>query len=122
MTADQADPTCQRACASAEVCDRSMQAAAWIAMNGVGLALVMPCAQSIMAEAFPSQERGRAFGMLFTLSAFGEWRLPSVEVPPAMSAPLERAWHAERWTGSQGACWLTSWPSHSAGSSWARLR
>ena len=45
-------------------------------MNGVGLALVMPCAQSIMAEAFPCEERGRAFGMLFTLSAFGEQGRP----------------------------------------------
>lgn len=53
-----------------------MQAAVWIAMNGVGLALVMPCAQSIMAEAFPCEERGRAFGMLFTLSAFGEQGRP----------------------------------------------
>ena len=62
----------------------SVQAAAWTALNGIGLALVMPCAQSIMAEAFPSQERGRAFGALFTLSAFGECSLWKGKASPEM--------------------------------------
>ena len=47
------------------------QAAVWTALNGLGLALVMPCAQSIMAEIYAAKDRGRAFGTLFTLSAFG---------------------------------------------------
>jgi MFS family permease len=48
------------------------QAAAWCALNGVGLALVMPCVQSIIAEVYRAKSRGRAFGIIFTTSAFGE--------------------------------------------------
>ena len=48
------------------------QAAAWSAMNGIGLALVLPCVQSIMAEIYRARERGRAFGGLFTISACGD--------------------------------------------------
>ena len=48
-----------------------MQAAAWTALNGVGLALVMPCVQAILAEVYYARQRGRAFGLLFTISAFG---------------------------------------------------
>ena len=36
-----------------------------------GLALVLPCVQSIMAEVYRARERGRAFGGLFTISACG---------------------------------------------------
>ena len=72
------------------------QAAAWTGMNGLGLALVMPCAQSIMAEVFSAKERGRAFGTLFTLSAVGKRLLldfylaPSPLQLPSNIAP--RAW------------------------------
>ncbi len=48
------------------------QAAAWCALNGVGLALVMPCVQSIIAEVYRAKSRGRAFGIIFTTSALGE--------------------------------------------------
>ena len=48
-----------------------MQAAAWAALNGVGLALVMPCVQAILAEVYYARQRGRAFGLLFTISALG---------------------------------------------------
>ena len=48
-----------------------MQAAAWTALNGAGLALVMPCVQAILAEVYYARQRGRAFGLLFTISAFG---------------------------------------------------
>ncbi len=47
------------------------QAAAWCALNGVGLALVMPCVQSIIAEVYHARQRGRAFGTIFTVSALG---------------------------------------------------
>ena len=50
---------------------RVHQAAAWTALNGVGLALVMPCVQAILAEVYYARQRGRAFGLLFTISAFG---------------------------------------------------
>ncbi|CAL8463805.1 g3339 [Coccomyxa elongata] len=47
------------------------EAAAWCALNGVGLALVMPCVQSIIAEVYRAKSRGKAFGVIFTASALG---------------------------------------------------
>ncbi|BDA48914.1 hypothetical protein COCOBI_13-0230 [Coccomyxa sp. Obi] len=47
------------------------QAAAWCALNGLGLALVMPCVQSVIAEVYTAKQRGRAFGTIFTVSALG---------------------------------------------------
>ena len=52
-------------------CGLLVQAAAWAALNGVGLALVMPCVQAILAEVYYARQRGRAFGLLFTISALG---------------------------------------------------
>ena len=48
-----------------------LQAAAWCAVNGLGLAMVIPCIQSILAEVWVAKYRGRAFGSLFTISALG---------------------------------------------------
>ena len=39
---------------------------------GLGLALVLPCAQSVLADYFIPEQRGRAFGFMFTLAALGE--------------------------------------------------
>ncbi len=50
----------------------SAQATAWAALSGIGLALVIPCVQAIVAELYSPYERGRAFGFLFTVSALGE--------------------------------------------------
>ena len=50
----------------------SPQATAWAALSGIGLALVIPCVQAIVAELYSPYERGRAFGFLFTVSALGE--------------------------------------------------
>ncbi|BDA40595.1 hypothetical protein COCOBI_01-2480 [Coccomyxa sp. Obi] len=47
------------------------QAVIWAALSGVGLALVLPCVQAIIAELYTAFERGRAFGFLFTVSALG---------------------------------------------------
>ncbi|CAL5221084.1 g3211 [Coccomyxa viridis] len=47
------------------------EAAAWCALNGLGLAMVIPCIQSILAEVWVAKHRGRAFGSLFTISALG---------------------------------------------------
>jgi MFS family permease len=44
---------------------------AWAAFNGVGLALVLPCAQSIVADYYRPELRGRAFGFMFTMAALG---------------------------------------------------
>ena len=45
---------------------------AWAAFNGAGLAFVLPCAQSILADYYIPEQRGRAFGFMFTLAALGE--------------------------------------------------
>ena len=47
---------------------------AWAAFNGAGLAFVLPCAQSILADYYIPEQRGRAFGFMFTLAALGEPR------------------------------------------------
>ena len=49
-----------------------LQAMAWAAFNGAGLAFVLPCAQSILADYYIPEQRGRAFGFMFTLAALGE--------------------------------------------------
>lgn len=41
------------------------------ALNGVGLALVMPACQSLIADLYEAQQRGRAFGIIMTVAAFG---------------------------------------------------
>jgi MFS family permease len=43
----------------------------WCALNGVGLALVLPCVQSVIAEIYMAKSRGKAFGLIFTISAAG---------------------------------------------------
>jgi MFS family permease len=45
-----------------------MSFSAW---NGLGLALVIPCVQSLIADVYSSATRGRAFGLLFLTSGLG---------------------------------------------------
>jgi hypothetical protein len=47
------------------------QATAWAAVNGAGLALVLPCCQSLVADYFRPEARGSGFACLFTASAIG---------------------------------------------------
>lgn len=54
-----------------------LQAMAWAAINGAGLAFVLPCAQSILADYYIPEQRGRAFGFMFTLAALGESLSPA---------------------------------------------
>ena len=49
-----------------------MQAAAFASLNGVGLALVLPCVQSILADVYSPDRRGLAFGLVLTTGAVGE--------------------------------------------------
>lgn len=48
------------------------QAMVWCGVNGIGLALVIPCVQSLIADYHPSESRGRAFGFMFFTSSLGE--------------------------------------------------
>ncbi len=41
-------------------------------MNGIGLALVVPCVQSLIADYTPAEKRGAAFGVLYFTGALGE--------------------------------------------------
>ena len=48
------------------------QAMLWCAVNGMGLALVIPCIQSLIADYNPAEKRGSAFGLMFFISSMGE--------------------------------------------------
>jgi MFS family permease len=41
----------------------------WAAATGVGLALVFPACQALVADIFEPEKRGRAFGALLTIAA-----------------------------------------------------
>ena len=41
--------------------------------NGLGLALVIPATQSLVADLYPPEARGRAFGFLLLFSGMGAW-------------------------------------------------
>jgi MFS family permease len=41
------------------------------ALNGVGLALLVPCCQSLIADLYPAEQRGRAFGTLQLTASLG---------------------------------------------------
>lgn len=43
----------------------------WCAFNGLGLALVIPCISSIIADYHPPDTRGKAFGIMGFVSAIG---------------------------------------------------
>ncbi|KAK9866373.1 hypothetical protein WJX84_011358 [Apatococcus fuscideae] len=47
------------------------QAMVSCAFNGLGLALVIPCVQSLVADYHPSEARGQAFGLMGLTSSFG---------------------------------------------------
>ena len=51
----------------------AVQAAAFAGLNGAGLALVLPCVQSILAEVYSAGRRGLAFGLVMTAGVLGEW-------------------------------------------------
>lgn len=51
---------------------RTVQAATFAGLNGAGLALVLPCVQSILAEVYPASRRGLAFGLVMTAGVLGE--------------------------------------------------
>ena len=48
-----------------------MQAMIYSGMNGIGLALVVPCVQSLIADYTLAERRGAAFGVLYFTGAIG---------------------------------------------------
>eukprot|EP00878_Enallax_costatus_P019399 GHUV01020468.1.p1 GENE.GHUV01020468.1~~GHUV01020468.1.p1 ORF type:complete len:515 (+),score=144.64 GHUV01020468.1:258-1802(+) len=47
------------------------QAMAFAGFNGLGLALLVPCCQSLIADLYPAEQRGRAFGTLQLTASLG---------------------------------------------------
>ena len=47
------------------------QAVAWMALSGIGIALVAPASSSILADMFPESSRGTAFGIMFFIGNVG---------------------------------------------------
>lgn len=47
------------------------EAMVWCAFNGLGLALVIPCISSLIADYHPPETRGKAFGIMGFVSAIG---------------------------------------------------
>lgn len=47
------------------------QAMMFAALNGIGLALLVPCCQSLIADLYPADQRGRAFGTLQLTASLG---------------------------------------------------
>lgn len=54
---------------SSPLLTQAMCLSAW---NGLGLALIIPCVESILADLYCATLRGRVFGFLFLASNFGE--------------------------------------------------
>ena len=50
----------------------SVQAMIYSGINGIGLALVVPCVQSLIADYTPAEKRGAAFGVLYFTGALGK--------------------------------------------------
>lgn len=48
------------------------QMLAFSCVNGLGLALLIPCVQSLLADYYTPANRGRAFGLLYFTSSLGE--------------------------------------------------
>lgn len=48
-----------------------LQAMAFAGFNGLGLALLVPCCQSLIADLYPAEQRGRAFGTLQLTASLG---------------------------------------------------
>ena len=48
------------------------QAMIYSGINGVGLALVVPCVQSLIADYTAADKRGAAFGVLYFTGALGK--------------------------------------------------
>lgn len=48
------------------------QMLAFSCINGLGLALLIPCVQSLLADYYSPASRGRAFGLLYFTSSLGK--------------------------------------------------
>ena len=56
---------------TARMCTVCAQAMVYSAFNGIGLALVIPCVQSLLADYTQADTRGHAFGVMYFTAALG---------------------------------------------------
>ena len=59
-----------------------MQAMIYSGMNGIGLALVVPCVQSLIADYTLAERRGAAFGVLYFTGAIGAQQMLPASIQP----------------------------------------
>lgn len=77
------------------------------AVNGLGLALVIPCVQSLIADYHPSDVRGNAFGMMQLTTSLGAWAEAAEDLSSSWQdiharhvvAPALPYCHQEGWWG-----------------------
>jgi MFS family permease len=62
------------------------QAMGFAAANGVGLAILIPCAQSLLADYYHPSSRGLAFGVMYCISSLGRSPLPP---PTPLDSPTQ---------------------------------
>ena len=60
----------------------AVQAMVYSGMNGIGLALVVPCVQSLIADYTLAERRGAAFGVLYFTGAMGAQHIFPVSLHP----------------------------------------
>jgi MFS family permease len=66
------------------------------AVNGLGLALLVPCCQSLVADLHPPERRGRAFGLMQLTGALGGM-LGSVFATNMGAADPAATWGVDGW-------------------------
>ncbi len=58
-------------------------------INGIGLSMVIPSGQSMVADYYPEERRGAAFGALYLTGALGAMLgAPRANTPPTYAAHL----------------------------------
>ena len=90
-------PVCIILALHASLADDNMMLQAMVscAINGLGLALVIPCVQSLVADYHPSESRGKAFGFMFFTASCGKL-LDTSGIAPYVNAQWQSAPYACR--------------------------
>lgn len=89
------------------------------AVNGLGLALLVPCCQSLVADLHPPERRGRAFGLMQLTGAIGGMAGSVFATNMGASATVA-SWGWDGWRLAfhviaaisilTGGCWLAARP------------
>ena len=82
----------------------AMQAMIYSGMNGIGLALVVPCVQSLIADYTLAERRGAAFGVLYFTGAIGEQQMLPGSVHWRTQCTKLGCYGEYSWQGSMVLC------------------